>query len=80
MVDRCILSVQSLASRIDVHYYVHCDSMGYAGMTYILLEEKDSTQLIKKVNAMLVAGWYLQGGIAFNADKGTYLQAMVITE
>lgn len=49
-------------------------------MTYILLEEADSTRLIKKVNAMLVAGWVLQGGIAFSATKNLYLQAMVMIE
>lgn len=50
------------------------------GVTYILLEETDSTRLIKKINAMLVAGWRLQGGIAYNADQQLYLQAMVIYE
>ena len=47
-------------------------------MTYILIEDHDSTRLIKKVNALLVAGWYCQGGIGYNAIKGLYLQAMVI--
>lgn len=50
------------------------------GITYILLEEHDSTRLILKVNAMLVAGWRLQGGIAYNADNQLYLQAMVMFE
>ena len=49
-------------------------------MTYILLEDHDSARLIKKVNALLVAGWCLQGGIGFNAINGLYLQAMVINE
>ena len=48
--------------------------------TYILLEEKDSTQLIKKVNALLTAGWQCQGGISFNAINGLYLQALIIDE
>ena len=48
--------------------------------TYILLEDKDSTQLIKKVNALLVAGWQCQGGIGFNAVNSLYLQAMIIDE
>jgi len=47
-------------------------------MTYILLEHADSTELIKKINMLLVAGWYCQGGISFNTIKGLYLQAMVI--
>ena len=47
-------------------------------MTYIILEHKDSTQLIKAVNAMLVSGWRLQGGVAFNALSGLYLQALYI--
>ena len=47
-------------------------------MTYIVLEDLDSARLIKKVNALLVAGWSLQGGVAFNALKGLYLQAMVM--
>lgn len=51
-----------------------------SGVTYILIEEHDSTRLIKKVNAMIVAGWRLQGGIAFNADSKLYLQAMVMVE
>ena len=50
------------------------------GITYILLEEHDSTLLINKINAMLVAGWRLQGGIAYNADQQLYLQAMVMYE
>lgn len=49
-------------------------------MTYILIEEHDSTRLIKKVNAMLVAGWQLQGGIAYSASKDLYLQALVMIE
>lgn len=48
--------------------------------TYLLLEDKDSTQLIKKVNALLVAGWQCQGGIGFNAVSSLYLQAMIIDE
>lgn len=47
-------------------------------MTYILIEDLDSARLIKKVNALLVSGWQLQGGIGFNAIKGLYLQAMVM--
>lgn len=47
-------------------------------MTYIIVENKDSTQLIKAVNALLVAGWRLQGGVAFNAISGLYLQAFYI--
>lgn len=47
-------------------------------MTYIIVENKDSTQLIKAVNALLVAGWRLQGGVAFNAIRGLYLQALYI--
>lgn len=47
-------------------------------MTYILVEDKDSTRLIKKINAMLVSGWILQGGVAFNAINGLYLQAMIM--
>jgi hypothetical protein len=50
------------------------------GITYVLIEEHDSSRLIKKINAMLVAGWRLQGGIAFNADSKLYLQAMIIVE
>ena len=50
------------------------------GITYILIEEHDSTVLIKKINAMLVAGWQLQGGIAYNADNRLYLQAMIMNE
>lgn len=49
-------------------------------MTYILIEEHDSTRLIKKVNAMLVAGWHLAGGIGYNAKDGLYLQALVMIE
>lgn len=49
-------------------------------MTYILIEEADSTRLIKKINAMLVAGWLCQGGIGYNARNGLYLQAMVMIE
>lgn len=48
--------------------------------TYLLLEDKNSTQLIKKVNALLVAGWQCQGGIGYNAISGLYLQAMIIDE
>lgn len=48
--------------------------------TYIVIEEKDSTRLINKINAMLVAGWQAQGGVAFNAVAGLYLQAMVMDE
>lgn len=47
-------------------------------MTYLIVENKDSTQLIKVVNALLVAGWRLQGGVAFNAIKGLYLQVLYI--
>lgn len=47
-------------------------------MTYIIIENPNSTELIKAVNALLVAGWQLQGGIAFNAIKGLYLQALFI--
>jgi hypothetical protein len=47
-------------------------------VTYILIEETDSTILIKKINAMLVAGWQLQGGIGFNSIKQVYLQAMIM--
>lgn len=50
------------------------------GITYILLEEKDSAILIKKINAMLVAGWRPQGGISYNTVKHLYLQALVIIE
>lgn len=50
------------------------------GLTYILIEEKDSTILIKKINAMLVSGWRPQGGIGFNPVKSLYLQAMVMIE
>lgn len=46
--------------------------------TYIIVEDTDSSRLIKKVNAMIVAGWHSQGGIAFNAVKSLYLQAMVM--
>jgi hypothetical protein len=49
-------------------------------LNYILLEDHDSALLIKKVNALLVAGWQCQGGIGFNAVKSLYLQAMVIGE
>lgn len=49
-------------------------------MNYILLEEADSTILIKKVNALLVSGWQCQGGIGYNAVNCLYLQAMVISE
>jgi hypothetical protein len=49
-------------------------------VTYILIEDRSSTELIKTVNALLVAGWQLAGGIAFNADQKLYLQAMIITE
>ena len=48
------------------------------GLTYILIEESDSTVLIKKINAMLVAGWRPQGGIGFNAVNHLYLQAMIM--
>lgn len=47
-------------------------------MTYIIVEHEDSTKLIKMVNAMLVVGWRTQGGVAFNAIKGLYLQALTI--
>lgn len=47
-------------------------------MTYIVIENPNSTELIKTVNAMLVAGWRLQGGVAFNTIKGLYLQALYI--
>lgn len=47
-------------------------------MTYIVLENKNSTELIKSVNALLVAGWRLQGGVAFDAIHGYYLQALYI--
>ena len=47
-------------------------------MTYILIEEEDSTMLINKINAMLVAGWKPQGGISFNPIKHLYLQAMIM--
>jgi len=46
--------------------------------TYIIVEDKSSSELIKKVNAMLVAGWSPLGGIAFNADKGLYIQALLM--
>ena len=49
-------------------------------MTYILIEDRNSTELIKKINALLVAGWELAGGVAFNADQKLYLQAMIIRE
>ena len=47
-------------------------------MTYIIVENKNSTQLIKAVNALLVSGWRLQGGVAFDAIHGYYLQALYI--
>lgn len=47
-------------------------------MTYIILERHSSTDLIKMVNSLLVAGWQLQGGVAFNTIKGLYLQALYI--
>lgn len=49
-------------------------------MNYIVIEDKDSTQLIKKINALCVAGWRPQGGIAYSNSKDLYLQAMVIEE
>ena len=49
-------------------------------MNYILLEEHNSTQLIKKVNALLIAGWVCQGGISYNPTKQLYLQALIIDE
>lgn len=49
-------------------------------MNYIVIEDKDSTQLIKKINALCVAGWRPQGGIAYSSGKDLYLQAMVIEE
>ena len=49
-------------------------------MTYLLLEESDSSILIKKVNALLVAGWLPQGGISYNTSKHLYLQALVMIE
>lgn len=47
-------------------------------MTYIIMEDTDSTRLIQRINAMLVSGWELQGGVAFNAIKGLYLQALIM--
>lgn len=49
-------------------------------MNYIVIEDKDSTQLIKKINALCVAGWRPQGGIAYSSRADLYLQAMVIEE
>ena len=49
-------------------------------MNYILIEDVNSANLIKKVNALLVAGWVCQGGISYNADKKLYLQALIIGE
>jgi hypothetical protein len=48
-------------------------------MNYIVLEDVDSTELIKKINALCIAGWRPQGGIAYANDKSRYLQAMVIS-
>lgn len=50
------------------------------GITYLLIEENDTVVLIKKLNALLVAGWRPQGGISYNTNKHTYLQAVVMIE
>ena len=49
-----------------------------SNFTYIVIEDHDSSRLIKKVNAMIVAGWHMQGGVAFNAVNGLCLQAIVM--
>jgi hypothetical protein len=47
-------------------------------MNYIVIEDRDSTELIKKINALCVAGWLPQGGIAYANNRDLFLQAMVI--
>jgi len=47
-----------------------------SNLTYNIVQDTDPVKLVTRVNALLLAGWFLIGGLGYG--DGIYMQAMGI--